>query len=140
MLYLDPRVHLDEIMISLFVHKEFHGAGTSVVDVFGKFQSIIADVLPLLICQTQGWSELDYLLMSSLYRAVSLVKVNDISFLIAEYLDLYMLRVLQIFLDEDIVDAEGLGSFALGASVFIYDVPFVPDDSHASTATAGSSL
>ena len=49
MLYLDPRVHLDEVMLSRLVNKEFYRSGASVVYSVSDLQRILADIFSLLI-------------------------------------------------------------------------------------------
>jgi len=136
MLYLNTRIHFYEIMVAVFVHEKFHGTGTSVIHVSGQFQRVAAYVSSLLVSQAEGRRELYYLLMPSLDRAVSLIKMNDVALFVSQHLYFDVLRVFQIFLDEDIIYAEGFGCLALGASVFVDYVLFVADYSHAASAAA----
>ena len=140
MLYLDTRVHLDEVVVAFVVEEELYRTCSAVVYRMSDLQSIIADVLSLLFRKAKRRCELDYLLISSLYRAVSLVEVYDVAVFVSEDLYFDVLRFVEVFLDEYIVDAESLLGFALSAVELFYESLRRVDDPHASSAAAGSSL
>ena len=66
--------------------------------------------------------------------------MNDIAVLVSQYLNLDMLRILDIFLDEDGVVAERLLRLTSGSSVLLYDAGLIPDNTHAPAAAAGRCL
>ena len=136
MLYLNSRVHFDEIVLSCLIKKEFHCTGTSIVNCLCNLDCVIADGFSLLIGQAKSRCKFDNLLMSSLNRAVSLIKMNDVSLFISQYLHLDMFRVFKIFFNENIVYAEGLCSFASGASELRQEFFLGTNNSHTSSAAA----
>ena len=78
--------------------------------------------------------------MPSLDGAVTLVEMHHVAIAVSQYLYLYVFRSLQIFFNEDIVDAEGLFSFALSAPELIRHLLFAPDYPHTSAAASGCRL
>ena len=57
---------------------------------------------------------LEQLLVAPLNRALALAEVHDGAVVIAEHLELDVARVLDVFLDVDVADAEGRFGLALG--------------------------
>ena len=73
MFYLDTRVHLDEIVITVFIHQEFHRTRTSVVHGSCDLDGICADGLALFFRQAQCRCEFDDLLVTTLDGTVSFI-------------------------------------------------------------------
>ena len=136
MFYLYSRVHFNEIVLSCFVYQELHCAGTSVVNCLCYLYRIVADGLSLLICQAESRCKFDYLLVSSLDGTVSLIKVNDVSFLVSQNLNFYMFRVFKIFFNENIIYTEGFCRFTSGTSELWKEFVLGTDNSHTSSAAA----
>jgi len=139
-LHLNPRVHLNEVVVSMLIQQEFHSTGASVVDRPGDLQRVFTDGVSLLFAQAQRRRELDNLLMSPLDRAVSFTQMYHVAVPVAQHLYFYVFRAFQVFFDKDIVNTERLFRFALGASVFRNQVLFASDDTHTSSAAAGCRL
>ena len=78
--------------------------------------------------------------MAALDGAVALEQVHDVAVLVAQQLDFDVLRVFDVFLDEHRVVAEGFTCLALGALVFVNQLAFLADDTHAASAAAGRRL
>ena len=116
MLHLNSRVHFYKIVLSCLINQEFHRTGASVINCLCYFYGIIADGLSLLICQAKSRCELDNFLMSSLDRAVSFIKMNDIALFVSQNLNFYMLWILKIFFNKNIIYAESFSRFTPGAS------------------------
>ena len=138
--YLNSRVHLYEVMVSVFIHQEFHCSCASVVYSSGNLKRIAAYGLSLLVCEAEGRREFDNFLVSSLYGTVSLIQMNYIAVLVSQYLHLDVLRIFKILFYEYIVDAESFFGFASGASELRKEFFFVMYDSHSSAAAACSCL
>ena len=140
MLHLNSRVHLDEIMLSVIINKEFNGSCTSVVYGLGNLDRVVADILSLFFCYGKSRCEFHNLLMPSLDRTVTFIKMNNIAIAVSQHLNLYMLRPFEILLDKNIIDSKSLLGFALGTSVLIDKFLSVPYNSHSSSAAARCSL
>ena len=140
MLDLDPCIHFDEVVVAFPVNKEFNSTGAPVVDSARDLKSILAYGLSLFFGYAQSRCELHYLLMSSLYGAVSLIHVNNISVFVSEDLHFDVLRLLDVFLDKDIAVPECLYSFILSAVELRQEVLLLADDPHSSSAAACSCL
>ncbi len=78
--------------------------------------------------------------MAALDRTFALVEIDDVAVLIAEDLDLDMARVLDEFLDEHALVAEGIEAFALGRLEPFLHVGVVPGEPHALPASACAGL
>ena len=137
MLHLNSRVHLDEIVISVLIQQELHRSGTAVIHMSCDFQRVLTDRRSLLFCQTQRRRELNYLLVSSLNRAVALEQMHDVALFVPQNLDLDVLRILQIFFDENVVVSERLRRFALRRPVLIDDIRLVANHPHSTASAAG---
>ncbi len=102
MLDLDARVDLYEVKVALLVHQKLDGAGIDVVDLLGHLHRVTAELFPFLVVEVERRRDFDDLLVTALYRAVTLVEVNDVAVRIAENLHLDMLRILNVLFDEDL--------------------------------------
>ena len=113
-LYLNTGVDLDEVEFAIRRCQKFYGAGADVVNILHQFHSGIANSLALLQRQGEGRGDFHQLLVTTLYGAITLEKMHQITVHIANDLHLDMLGVLQIFFQIDFIIAKGLLSFAFG--------------------------
>ena len=68
MLYLDPRIYLDEIVLSMTVQEKFHSTCITVVNGAANFDGIAANSLPLLLSDRKCRGKLHDLLVTPLYH------------------------------------------------------------------------
>ena len=52
-LYLDPRVHFNKVMVAFFIHQKLNGTGVAVIDRLCQLQSIGADSLTLFLADAE---------------------------------------------------------------------------------------
>ena len=83
---------------------------------------------------------LEQLLVAPLDRALALAEVHDGAVVIAEHLELDVARVLDVFLDVDVADAEGRLGLALRRLERLAQLGGGADDAHAAAAAAGHRL
>ena len=121
----------------MLIQQELHRSGTAVIHMSCDFQRVLTDCRSLIFCQTQRRRELNYLLVSSLNRAVALEQMHDVALFVPQNLDLDVLRILQIFFDENVVVSERLRRFALRRPVLIDDIRLFADHTHSPAAAAG---
>ena len=76
--------------------------------------TVRAELAPHLLGHGDRGAFLEQLLVPPLDRALALAEVHDRAVMIAEHLELDVPRVLDVFLDVDVADAEGRFRFALG--------------------------
>ncbi len=76
---LDPRIHLDEDVMTALVEQELHSAGVAVPDVAGEGDRVGADLVAQLLGQVRSRRELDDLLVTALHAAVPLVEMNHVA-------------------------------------------------------------
>ena len=81
MLYLDTRIHFDEVELIAF-QKEFNGSGIYIANVFHQLKSSVTDFVTNFIRHGNARCHFDYFLMTTLHRAVTLVEVNNVTVLI----------------------------------------------------------
>ena len=139
-LYLNARIHLNEVMVAVFVQQELHGTRAAIVHEARDFQSVFADRLALLIGQAQRRRELDNFLMAALNGTVALKKMHDVAVFVAQNLNFNVLGVLDVFLNEDVIVAERFCRFALCGVIFVEQVGLVAHNAHAASAAACSCL
>ena len=139
-LYLNTGVHFDEVVLTALVQQKLASSGTAVIHCFCQLDGIIADGFSLRVGQAERRCELDDLLVSSLYGAISLIKVHQVAVLIAQHLNLNMLRLFQVFLDKNISVAECFYRFVMGTAELRNQFFAAANDSHSSSAAAGSRL
>ena len=112
-LHLDAGVHLNEVVVSVGVHQELHGAGADVAHAFRDLHGVGAELLPGLLRDGPGGGHLHHLLVAALQGAVPLAQVHHVAILVAQDLDLDVLGFHDELLDEDVVIAESLLGLAL---------------------------
>ena len=140
MLYLNTGVHFDEVVLSALVQQELASSGTAVIHCFGQLNGVIANRFSLRIGQAERRCELNNLLVSSLHGAISLIKVYQVAVLIAQHLNLDMLRLFQVFLDKNISVAECFYRFVMSTAELRNQLFAAANDSHSSSAAAGCRL
>ena len=113
MLDLQPGVHLDEIELAVLV-QELDGAGAAIADLRQRVGDDFADLRARLGVQGRRGRFLQHLLVAALQRAVALAQMHHIAVAVAQHLHLDMARLAEIFLDIDVVIAEG--GLGLGAA------------------------
>jgi hypothetical protein len=140
MLYLDTGVHLHEVEVVVLVHQELYGTYALIFDSFAGANGCISHLLADRLRDIWRWSFLYELLVTALYAAVAFAEVTCATGLIACYLYLYMVRLLDEFLDVDTIIAEGCSGLCTGSSVGAFDLAVLPDETHAFATSTGCSL
>src|SRR6185437_10997243 len=137
MLYLQPRVHLQEIEILLLIYEELDGAGVVVSGRASEGDRRFAHRLTHGWVDNRRWRLLDHLLMTALDRAFALAEIDHIPLFIPEYLNFDVPRVDDQLLDVHVAIAEGAQCLALrcgkGGGKLIRSV----HPTHAFSTTAG---
>ena len=136
MLHLNPGVHLNEIVVALFIHQKFQRTGVDVADVFGDLHGVPVQRLPDLRSYGESGGEFHHLLVAALEGAVPFVEVNHVAVFIAQNLHFDVLRLHEELLHKDVVVAEGL----LGLSLHHVEVgaDFLHSVAAAHTASAAA--
>jgi hypothetical protein len=76
------------------------------------------------------WSFFNNLLMPSLNRAISFIKIHVISMLISEDLDFNMSWLADVFLNNNMIIIKTLHCFSLCSIKLISEFTFIHNDSH----------
>jgi hypothetical protein len=139
MLDLDALVDLEEIIIAVVVHDEFHRAGVGVTRRLGNPDGGLADFVAQLaefVFEQRRRRFLDQFLVAALDGAIALAQMDDAALVVAENLDFDVMRILDEFFDINAGIAERL--FRLGARrVITFDERnVVVRDAHAASAAA----
>ena len=91
-LNLDPRIHLDEDVLtrtlSFGFDQELHSSRTGIVDRLGEAHRVMAQGVTQLGRNARSWRDLNELLVPSLDRAVALEQMNGVPLGVSE--DLYL--------------------------------------------------
>ena len=140
MLHLDPGVHLNEVGVAVPVHQELTGAGVAVTHGLAQADGAVKDLLPGLLGHGEGGGVLHHLLVAALDGAVTVEEVDHIAVVVRQDLDLHVLRALQVFLDEDLVVAEGLLGLVDGLLELLGHLLLAVDDAHPAAAAAVGGL
>ena len=140
MLNLETWVHLDKVEVLILIYQELNCTCVAVLYLACNLDCVLAKLIPELVRDSQGWSELDNLLVSSLDGAVTLEEVNDVSIVIAHDLDFDVLWTLKIFLKEYCAVAECSLSLALCSLNTFKQLLLIVGNSHSSTTATCSSL
>ena len=96
MLDLNPRVHLDEVVVPFFIDKKFNRTGIAVLDLSGDLERGSAELFTLRLGQTERRGKLDNLLMTALYRAVAIEEVDEIAVIVPHHLYFDMLGIFDV--------------------------------------------
>ena len=134
MFHLNPRIHFDEVVITVFINEKLDGAGTAVFDGFCQSDGIDANAVSLEIGQEQRRRKLDDLLMSSLNGAIPFKKMDNVAVIVAQDLDFNMFGLFKIFFDKYRSIAESFGRFTDSGVIFFEQFLFVTDDAHPAAA------
>lgn len=140
MLDLNTGVDLDKVVAVQLVDQELRSACIAVVDRLGEPDGIVQDSVSDFGRKILGRSNLDDLLVSALYGAVTLVQVDNVAVVVTQQLDLNVLRLVEESLHENGAVAKcsfGLGSCSLEA--FLQTL-FIANNSHTTATTTVGSL
>src|SRR5437879_12146374 len=105
MLYLDARVHFDEVELTLFV-EILESAGSAVADLAACLDAALADKGALLLRKFGCRGLLHDLLVPSLHGAMPLAHMDHVLVPVGEYLHIDVTRVLEVLIQLDCVVAE----------------------------------
>ena len=137
---LDPRVHLDEVVVALGAEQELHGAGVAVADLGREPHRVGAHPLADVGVEVGRRGDLDDLLVPPLDRAVALEEVDHVALGVGEDLHLDVPRVDHGLLDEDGRVAERALGLAHAGVDRVLEVLLLVHLAHAASATAGDGL
>ena len=138
MFNLQPSVHLDEPEI--IFDEEFDRSRTVVPDGLCGFDSCVSEPLPEPGAQPGRGSFLHNLLVASLNRAITFMKVDIITMRVTEHLDLDMSRPWQELFHEQNIVTEGREGLAPRRCQCSGEFARCIDDPHATSATTRSGL
>ena len=119
--HLETGVHLEEVeLLGSAGHHEFDGTRGFVVNGTGQGHGLLAHRLAHLGVDEGGRRFFDDLLVTTLDRAVTFVKVDVVALGVAQHLDFDVARLEHVLLDEDAVVAEGVAGFIdAGGEAFV---------------------
>jgi hypothetical protein len=106
-LYLEPRVHLEEVEVDVLVHQELDRSGPFVLCRPCGVDRHLPHRRPDLGGDDHRRGLLDHLLVPPLDGTLPLAQMHVVPVLVAEELDFHVARLLDVFLDVDRVVAEG---------------------------------
>ena len=132
---LHPRIHFNEIELSVFV-EEFEGASAAVTNLAAGVYASSADSVDQSPRDPWRWCLFDDLLVAALHRAVAFAQMNRIAVLVRQNLDLDMAGVFEKFLEIDRRVRERSAGFLARCVDGIHQGSFGVDDAHATTAPA----
>ena len=98
MFHLDSGIHFHEIIIAMFIDKEFNSARTDVVYGFGGSYCFFTHILTELRSNEHRRALFYYFLIAALNRTFAFAEVNYIAMFVAQYLELDMMRFFYEFL------------------------------------------
>ena len=133
---LQPRVHLEEVVLLARVDEELDGARRAVADRLGERHRLLAHRLDGARREAGRRRLLDDLLVAPLDRAVALGQVHRVAVRVGDQLDLDVARVLDVPLDEDAVVAKRRGGLARREREALPRLLLVPRDPHPLAAAA----
>jgi hypothetical protein len=133
---LKSGVHFHEIVfVGVEVKDELNGPCIIVSDCSCCLHCGVADHASDVIGHV-GWGFFDYLLVSALDGAISLVEVDVVAVLVAENLNLDVSRLCDVFLDQNTVIGKGLQCLTFAALQGLHEILPSSHDSHALAPTA----
>ena len=97
-LHLQAGIHFQEIIIAMFIDKEFNSARTDVVYGFGGSYCFFTHILTELRSNEHRRALFYYFLIAALNRTFAFAEVNYIAMFVAQYLELDMMRFFYEFL------------------------------------------
>ncbi len=140
MLYLYTGVHFNKIIVSIAIHKKLHCARVYISHGLGYFHRVIIQFLPCLLRYCKGGRKFHYLLIPSLYGAVSLIQMHHISVFISKYLYLYVAGIGQVFFHENLTTAESFFCLLRCAHIGLPQLLRRRCHAHAAAASPGGGL
>ena len=135
---LNTGVHFHEVEIPIVIDEILDGTGILVSDAFAEFDRGIAHLFAKLGGHERGWAFLHDLLVTALQGAIALPEMHDAAVLVAEDLELNMVRVDDELLDVNGPVAESFFGLHAGGVVTLNEARVVVRDAHAATSAAGS--
>ena len=111
MLHLNARIHLDEIQLAVFVHKELDRSCIHISDIGKRLAQHLPDFLPQLRRDLRRRRFLEQLLVPPLDAALAFAEARHGSVLIGENLKFDVARVFHILFHVEITVAECRCSF-----------------------------
>lgn len=137
---LDTSIDFDEIKVLVFVEEELDRSCIGIVCLFDDSQCSLAKLVSVASIE-EGTGRLFYhFLVSPLYGAVSFVKMQGVSVLIGEDLDLDVPRFEDEFFEIDTGIAEGGLGFSLRCGKCLPQADIVVDGAHSPAAAASRGL
>ena len=136
---LNAWVHLNKKpFVGIKIEEELDGASVIITDGLSDFDSSLAEVMAHIVGQAYRGGDFDDFLMATLNGAVALMKVDDVTLLIADDLYFDVFGTTDIALEKDGVVAEGATRLALGFVEEWNQIFGIFDHAHAATtATEG---
>src|SRR5262249_36573431 len=116
------------------------GTGVGVLDGARGVDHRASELAPHLLGDGHRRRFLEQLLVTALDRALALAEVDDGAVVVAEDLELDVPRVLDVFLEIDIADADRRFGLTLCRLERLAQLARRADDAHAASAAAGDSL
>ena len=111
-----------------------------VADVLRQLQPSHAEPIDNLLIHSVTWSELNYLLVTALNRAIPLMQVQHIAMLVGQNLHLNVLGLANEFLQEHGTIAKRALGLRLRLCEQLFQILFFAHDPHSSPATAKGRL
>src|SRR5690606_1760533 len=140
MLYLEPRIPLQEVEVALLVDDEFNRTRGAVIDRLGQSHCLLAHGDACRFVQKGGRGLLHNLLMAALNGTLPLPEIEAAPLSIRKHLNLDVTRLLHVTFDEDAFVAEAAARLVLCRAKTVADLLRSPGDAHALAAAAGRGL
>ena len=128
---LNPRVHLQEVVLSVRGEHELDRASVDVSDVLGDLLGILVHRQPCLLLDSDARGDFDDLLVPPLHRAVPLVQVHGVAVRVRQDLNLDVAWVLNVLFQEHPAVAKGLQRLVARPLVRRLELGLGPDDPEA---------
>src|SRR5690606_9839019 len=139
-LYLDARVHLEEIKIALRVEQEFARTGILIPNRSCGCHGSLTHARAKLRVHGDTRCFLDHLLVAPLDGALPLTKMENVAMLVRKHLDLNVARALDVLLHVNRVITKGIERLTTRRLERRGEFPLLPHDAHTLSATARRSL
>lgn len=131
---LNTGVDFDEEKItSVCVNQKLNRSRSDIISTFHQSNGRFADVLAELSGQAPGRGNFDHLLMSTLDRAITFPKVDQVPMFITDDLNFDVFSTFDVSFDKDFRTTKGSAGFALGFLQFALQVLGFFDDAHPSS-------
>ncbi len=140
MLYLQPRIHLQEIELPIFSQHEFHRARTDIAHRTRCGDGGSAHAHAQHVIHGRAGAFLHHLLVPPLYRTIALADVDDIAVPVAKYLYLNVARIEHGLFDQQLAVAKGIGRFAACGCDGGGQLRLLMHQPHAASAATGRRL